>query len=112
MQLTGIYNFCNPGAISHNQVLTIYREEVDPSFQWENFSIEEQAKILAGLFFLLSLSLTHSLALTLKRTRVCMYVYTYIHTYTCMYVYTYIHTYTYTCLLLLSRARSAPEAKA
>ena len=23
---TGIYNFCNPGAISHNQVLELYRD--------------------------------------------------------------------------------------
>jgi len=45
-RLCGIYNFCNPGAISHNQVLQIYKEEVDPSFTWENFSLEEQAKIL------------------------------------------------------------------
>lgn len=45
---TGIYNFCNPGAISHNQVLTIYKEEVDPTFVWENFTTEEQSKILAA----------------------------------------------------------------
>eukprot|EP00438_Fugacium_kawagutii_P005356 Skav210330 [mRNA] locus=scaffold475:366476:384682:- [translate_table: standard] len=25
-RLTGIYNFCNPGAISHNQVLELYRD--------------------------------------------------------------------------------------
>jgi hypothetical protein len=47
-QLKGVYNFCNPGAISHNQVLQIYKEEVDPDFTWENFSIEEQAKVLAA----------------------------------------------------------------
>jgi UDP-glucose 4,6-dehydratase len=87
--LTGIYNFCNPGAISHNQVLTIYREEVDPDFQWENFSIEEQAQILAGPFFFHTLSLTHSLTLSLSHG--------------CMYIHTYIHKCTYT-FISLSRA--------
>lgn len=46
--LKGIYNFTNPGVISHNEVLQIYKEEVDPNFTWENFSIEEQSKILAA----------------------------------------------------------------
>ena len=44
--LTGIYNFCNPGAISHNEVLGLYKSIVDPTYTWENFSVEEQAKIL------------------------------------------------------------------
>ena len=43
---TGIYNFTNPGAISHNEVLTLFRDIVRPSFQWKNFSLDEQAKIL------------------------------------------------------------------
>jgi dTDP-4-dehydrorhamnose reductase len=46
--LEGIYNFTNPGAISHNEVLQIYKEEVDPTFHWENFSIEEQSKVLVA----------------------------------------------------------------
>ena len=45
-KLTGIYNFCNPGAISHNEVLDLYRDYVDPSYTYANFSVEEQAKIL------------------------------------------------------------------
>jgi dTDP-4-dehydrorhamnose reductase len=45
-RLTGIYNFCNPGAISHNQVLDLYKEHVDPSYTYTNFTVEEQAKIL------------------------------------------------------------------
>jgi len=45
-RLKGVYNFTNPGAISHNEVLTLYRDIVDPSFKWKNFSLEEQAKIL------------------------------------------------------------------
>lgn len=45
---TGIYNFCNPGAISHNQVLELYRDYIDPDFKWANFSIEEQAKVITA----------------------------------------------------------------
>jgi len=44
--LTGIYNFCNPGAISHNEVLDLYKKYVDPSYTYTNFSLDEQAKIL------------------------------------------------------------------
>lgn len=43
---TGTYNFTNPGAISHNQILTLYKEYIDPSFTWQNFTVEEQDKIL------------------------------------------------------------------
>lgn len=43
---TGVYNFTNPGAISHNGVLSLYRDIVDPKFTWKNFSVEEQSKIL------------------------------------------------------------------
>lgn len=42
----GIYNFTNPGAISHNEVLTLFRDIVRPEFQWKNFSLEEQAKVI------------------------------------------------------------------
>jgi dTDP-4-dehydrorhamnose reductase len=45
-KLTGIYNFCNPGAISHNEVLDLYKKHVDASYTYENFSLEEQDKIL------------------------------------------------------------------
>ncbi|GAB7355742.1 hypothetical protein MBLNU459_g6432t3 [Dothideomycetes sp. NU459] len=43
---TGVYNFTNPGAISHNEVLTLYKRIVQPDFAWKNFSLEEQTKIL------------------------------------------------------------------
>ena len=43
---TGIYNFCNPGAISHNEVLALYKKYVDPSYTWSNFTLDEQAQIL------------------------------------------------------------------
>jgi len=43
---TGIYNFTNPGAISHNEVLALFKKYVRPSFTWKNFTVEEQSKIL------------------------------------------------------------------
>lgn len=43
---TGTINLTNPGVISHNEILTLYKELVDPSFTWNNFTIEEQSKIL------------------------------------------------------------------
>jgi len=43
---TGVYNFTNPGAISHNEVLSLYRDIVDPSYRWKNFTLEEQAKVV------------------------------------------------------------------
>lgn len=46
--ITGTFNFTNPGLISHNEILEMYREIVDPTFQWENFTLEEQREILAG----------------------------------------------------------------
>lgn len=46
--VTGTMNLTNPGLISHNEMLEMFREIVDPEFVWNNFSIEEQAKILAS----------------------------------------------------------------
>jgi nucleoside-diphosphate-sugar epimerase len=43
---TGTFNMTNPGLISHNEILEMYKELVKPSFEWTNFSIEEQNKIL------------------------------------------------------------------
>lgn len=45
---TGIFNFTNPGSITHNEILSMYRDIVDPSFTWTNFTIEEQDKILSS----------------------------------------------------------------
>jgi 3,5-epimerase/4-reductase len=42
----GVYNFTNPGAASHNEVLALYKKYINPDFEWQNFSIEDQAKIL------------------------------------------------------------------
>lgn len=45
---TGTFNFTNPGTISHNEILEMYRDIVDPNFTWKNFTVEEQDKILLG----------------------------------------------------------------
>lgn len=45
-KLVGNYNFVNPGVISHNQIIELYKQYVDPSHEYENFSIEEQNNIL------------------------------------------------------------------
>ena len=44
--LTGAYNWTNPGAISHNEVLELYRDFCHPGFSWENFTEEEQAEVI------------------------------------------------------------------
>lgn len=46
--LKGTVNLTNPGLISHNEILEMYKEIVDPKFTWENFTIEEQNQILAS----------------------------------------------------------------
>lgn len=45
---TGTMNLTNPGLISHNEILEMYKEIVDPTFTWKNFSMEEQRAILAA----------------------------------------------------------------
>ena len=45
---TGTLNLTNPGLISHNEILEMYKEIVDHDFEWKNFNVEEQAKILAS----------------------------------------------------------------
>lgn len=47
-KVTGTLNLTNPGLISHNEILEMYKEIVDPTFTWSNFSQEEQRKILAA----------------------------------------------------------------
>lgn len=44
----GTLNFTNPGLISHNEILQMYKEIVNPEFTWQNFSKEEQSKILTS----------------------------------------------------------------
>lgn len=45
-RLTGVYNFVNPGTLSHNEILDLYKKYVDPSFSYQNFTVDEQNKIL------------------------------------------------------------------
>jgi 3,5-epimerase/4-reductase len=45
---TGTVNLCNPGLITHNEILEMYRDIVDPEFTWRNFTEEEQRAILAA----------------------------------------------------------------
>ncbi len=45
-KVVGTINLTNPGLISHNEILEMYKEIVDPNFKWENFSQEEQRQIL------------------------------------------------------------------
>jgi len=47
-KITGTINLTNPGLISHNEILTMFKEIVEPTFTWQNFSAEEQRKILAS----------------------------------------------------------------
>jgi len=44
--LSGVYNFTNPGYITHNQLLSKYKQYIDPTFTWKNFTEEEQNQIL------------------------------------------------------------------
>nr|XP_009776239.1 PREDICTED: probable rhamnose biosynthetic enzyme 1 [Nicotiana sylvestris] len=46
--LTGICNFTNPGVVSNNEILEMYRDNVNPSFSWKNFTHEEQAKVIVA----------------------------------------------------------------
>jgi UDP-glucose 4,6-dehydratase len=46
--LRGIWNFTNPGAVSHNKILEMYRDYIDPNFKWVNFTLEEQAKVIVA----------------------------------------------------------------
>ena len=42
----GTINLVNPGGITHNEILEMYKEIIDPNFTWNNMTIEEQDKIL------------------------------------------------------------------
>merc|ERR1712032_1772093 len=45
-KLTGNMNFTNPGVVSHNECLDLYKKYIDPNFTYKNFSLEEQAKVI------------------------------------------------------------------
>lgn len=42
----GTVNLTNPGVITHNEVLDLYKKYADPEFAYKNFNTEEMAKIL------------------------------------------------------------------
>lgn len=46
--LVGTINLTNPGLISHNEILEMYKEIVDNNFVWKNFTSEEQSNVLAA----------------------------------------------------------------
>ena len=41
-------NFTNPGAISHNEILELYKKYIDSKLTWTNFSVEEQAEVIVA----------------------------------------------------------------
>lgn len=47
-KVTGCINLTNPGVISHNDILQLYKDIVDPSFTWKNFSEEDLKKRVAA----------------------------------------------------------------
>ena len=47
-KMTGTINLTNPGLVSHNEILDMYKEIVDPEFEYKNFTQDEQRAILAA----------------------------------------------------------------
>ena len=47
-KVTGTVNLTNPGLVTHNEILEMYKEIVDPSFTWKNMTVEEQHNLLAA----------------------------------------------------------------
>lgn len=46
MNLTGNFNFTNPGVIDNNQIMELYKKHVDPKKEWEIASQDEVNDIL------------------------------------------------------------------
>jgi 3,5-epimerase/4-reductase len=47
-KITGTVNLTNPGLITHNEILEMYREIVDPHFTWRNMTLDEQTLVLSA----------------------------------------------------------------
>jgi len=45
-EVTGTINLTNPGVITHDEILEMYKEIIDPEHTWKNITLEEQDKIL------------------------------------------------------------------
>lgn len=43
---TGTIQLCNPGTISHDEILTMYKNIIDPHKTWKTMSYEEQSTVL------------------------------------------------------------------
>jgi dTDP-4-dehydrorhamnose reductase len=43
---TGVFNLTNPGVCSHNEILTLYKQIINKDFTWQNFTIQQQSKVL------------------------------------------------------------------
>jgi 3,5-epimerase/4-reductase len=46
--IIGSFNLVNEGLITHNQILELYKEIIDPSLSWTNITIEEQNDFLSS----------------------------------------------------------------
>jgi len=46
--VTGTINLTNPGTITHNRILELYKKHVNPEFTWKTMTIEEQNDLLAA----------------------------------------------------------------
>ncbi|KAK9664377.1 hypothetical protein RND81_14G037200 [Saponaria officinalis] len=47
-KLKGIWNFTNPGVVTHNQILEMYNKYIDPEYKWVNFTSKEQSKLIVA----------------------------------------------------------------
>lgn len=43
--ITGEFNFTNPGAITHPEILEMYKRLIDPTYQYQCMSIERQNQL-------------------------------------------------------------------
>lgn len=43
----GTFNLCNSGMITHNEILTMYKEIIDPTITWQEFSKDEECLLKA-----------------------------------------------------------------
>ena len=43
---TGVFDVTDPGAISHNEVLELYKQILEPEFAWKNFTLDEQKGVV------------------------------------------------------------------
>lgn len=62
-KIKGNFNFVNPGALSHHEVLELYKQYVDPAHTYEGFTVEEQNKMLKARRANAELSVTKLLKL-------------------------------------------------